>query len=471
MSLAEPVEPRASLPLPPRPARAPSTWQLFRAARSNSLAAWDVEMFDELFVERSYFWGRLVVVSDPDGVRRVLQDNYDNYPRLASIRRMFEFGAGTGIFCVEGDAWRRHRRLLNRTLDARALSDDLPLLVEITAEMVRRLAELPPGQEIDIGEALSHLVKVSTRLVFATDDRDIEPMLDTVAHYPLEPSLLHFAPLPEWLPFAGRYRTSRALADGFRPMLDRLIAKRRPADYPGRRDLVWRLVHARERADSGDEGLNDSELRDEIITLAATAYTILRPLTWVWYLLALHPWAERRLHAELDAVLGEGPPTAEDLPKLVYLRRLLDETMRLYPPLPVMILRTAAADDMVCGRRVARRSTVAIAPWILHRHRKLWHQPDRFDPERFAPQQAAGRSRYAYLPFGIGPHICIGAQLATTQMVLAVAMLAQRFRFRLVPGQHIEPTAWINLRPSRDIRMMLEPRIAAAAGRRTETAA
>jgi cytochrome P450 len=234
---------------------------------------------------------------------------------------------------------------------------------------------------------------------------------------------------------------------------------------------VWRLVHARERADSGDEGLNDSELRDEIITLAATAYTILRPLTWVWYLLALHPWAERRLHAELDAVLGDRPPTAEDLPKLVYLRRLLDETMRLYPPLPVMILRTAAADDMVCGRRVARRSTVAIAPWILHRHRKLWHQPDRFDPERFAPQQAAGRSRYAYLPFGIGPHICIGAQLATTQMVLAVAMLAQRFRFHLVPGQHIEPTAWINLRPSRDIRMMLEPRIAAAAGRRTETAA
>jgi len=296
-------------------------------------------------------------------------------------------------------------------------------------------------------------------------------MLDTVAHYPLEPSLLHFAPLPDWLPFAGRYRTSRALAEGFRPMLDRLIVKRRPASYDGRRDLVWRLVHARERADGGDDGLSDAELRDEIITLAATSYTILRPLTWVWYLLALHPWAERRLHAEIDAVLGDRLPTAQDLPKLDYVRQLLDETMRLYPPLPVMILRTAAADDIVCGRRIARKSTVAIMPWVLHRHRKLWQDPDRFDPERFAPGNVAARSRYAYLPFGIGPHICIGAQLATTQMVLALAMLAQRFRFRLVPGQHIEPTAWINLRPSRGIRVALEPRVAAAVGYVAGTAA
>src|SRR6185503_7431168 len=140
---AEHVESRPILPLPPRPARPLSTWELLRAVRTNSLSVWDDELFDELFVERAYFWGRLVMVSDPDGVRRVLQDNYDNYPRLASIRRLFEFGAGTGIFCVEGDAWRRHRRLLNRTLDARALLDDLPLLVEVTGEMARHLAALP----------------------------------------------------------------------------------------------------------------------------------------------------------------------------------------------------------------------------------------------------------------------------------------------------------------------------------------
>lgn len=143
--------------------------------------------------------------------------------------------------------------------------------------------------------------------------------------------------------------------------------------------------------------------------------------------------------------------------------------MRLYPALPMMILRGAAAADVVCGRAVPPRSLVAIMPWVLHRHRKLWEDPDRFDPERFKADRAAARSRYSYLPFGIGPHVCAGASLAMMQMVIAIAVLAQRFRFRLVPGQNIEPTAWINLRPSRGIRVVVEPRVAAAAP--TESAA
>jgi cytochrome P450 len=294
-------------------------------------------------------------------------------------------------------------------------------------------------------------------------------MLDKVAHYPLQPSLLHFAALPAWLPFGSRYRTSRDMALSFRPMLDRLIAKRRDPRYQGRRDLVWRLVHARES--SGGDGLSDAELRDEIITLAATSYTVLRPLTWIWYLLALHPWAEERLHCEVDQVLSGRTPTPDDLPKLAYVRQVLDETMRLYPPLPVMILRRAAAADIVCGRRIAANSVVAIMPWVLHRHRKLWQDPDRFDPDRFSPEETAARSRYSYLPFGIGPHVCTGAQLTTMQMVITVAMLAQRFRFHLVPGQQVEPTAWINLRPSRGITMRVEPRTGATADRRTTAAA
>jgi cytochrome P450 len=183
-------------------------------------------------------------------------------------------------------------------------------------------------------------------------------------------------------------------------------------------------------------------------------------LTWVWYLLATHPSVERQLHAEVDQVLSGRAPTAEDLPRLVTVRQVLDETMRLYPPLPVMILRRAAAADVVCGRPIPKRSIVAIMPWVLHRHNKLWRDPDRFDPGRFTPDEVAARSRYSYLPFGIGPHVCVGASLAVMQLVVAVAVLAQRFRFRVVPGHRVEPTAWINLRPSRGIRMTLEPRAA-----------
>ncbi len=455
------------LAVPPRPARPLSTLQLMQVVQANSLSAWDAEVFEVLFVERRYFWGRLVVVSDPDGVRRILQDNYDNYPRLAAIRRMFEFDSGSGIFCAEGDGWRRHRRLLNRTLDARALLEDFPGLVAMGQAITAHLAGLPRGGDIDVGAALSHFVTQATRLVFAGDDREIEPLLDEIAHYPLQPSLLHLAPLPDWLPFAGRYRTSRDVAARHRPMLDRLITKRRASNYDGPHDLIWRLVHARERADA--PGLSNGELRDEIITLAATSYTVLRPLTWIWFLLALHPWAEERLHRELDQVLAGRPPAPEDLPRLVYVRQLLDETMRLYPPLPVMILRKAADDDIVCGRRVRRGATVAIVPWVLHRHRRLWTQPDLFDPDRFGPEQSAARSRFAYLPFGIGPHICIGASLSIAEMVVAVALIAQQLRFRLVPGQQIEPTAWINLRPSRGIRMIVEPRRAVDRELRTGT--
>jgi cytochrome P450 len=282
-------------------------------------------------------------------------------------------------------------------------------------------------------------------------------MLDHMGHFPVEPSLLHFLSLPRWLPFCKPYRSSQAEARRFAATLDRLIEKRRDERYSGRRDLLWRLVHARDRKTA--EGLGPAELRDETITLGATSSTTLRPLTWVWYLLAAHPVVEERLHAEIDGVLGGRPPEAEDLPKLAYLRQVLDETMRLYPPLPVMILRRAAAADAVCGRRVPRGSLIAIMPWVLHRHRCLWEDPERFDPDRFGAAETAARSRYSYLPFGIGPHVCAGASLATMQMVIAVAVLAQRFRFRLVPGQHIEPTAWINLRPSRGIRMTVESRV------------
>jgi len=453
------VESASPLGVPRRPARPLTTLQLFKIAQTNSLAAWDEELFDELFVERRYFWGRLFVVSDPDGIRRVLQDNHSNYPRLATIRRLFEFTSGTSIFCTEGEAWRRHRRLITPALDANAVAEDTVLLVRAAEEMAAAFAAHPAGQEFDIGRALGLLVIRSARYVFATDNDEIEPMLDHMAHYPLQPSLLHFVRLPDWLPFAKRYNTSRAEAETFQPMLDRLIAERRSPGYAGRHDLIWRLAEARDR-DGG--GLGTAELRDEIIALGATSYTVLRPLTWVWYLLALHPRAEERLHAELADVLGGAAPTAENLANLVYLRQLLDETMRLYPPLPVLILRTAERDDTVSGRRIPRNSIVAIMPWVLHRHRKLWQDPDRFDPERFSPQNSAGRPRYSYLPFAIGPHVCIGASLVMRQMLSAVAVLAQRFRFRLVPGQRIDPIAWINLRPSRGIMMTLEPRLPAA---------
>ena len=171
-----------------------------------------------------------------------------------------------------------------------------------------------------------------------------------------------------------------------------------------------------------------------MLTLSATAATPLRAMVWLWYLLAMHPWAEEKLAAELDRVLDGRTPNPDELPKLVYLRQLVDEAMRLYPPLP-LTLRTAAADDTVCGRKVPRGSVVAVMPWVVHRHRKLWAEPDRFDPERFSPERSGTRPRYSYIPFGVGPHVCPGAALALNEILITVAILAQRFRFLVVPGR------------------------------------
>ncbi len=454
MTSAEDVEGGPHLAMPPRPAHRLSTLQVLRVGQSNTLAACDEELFDELFLERRFLWYRVFLVSDPDGIRRVLRDNWDNYPRVDQIRRIFAFGSGTGMLCAEGEASRRHRRMINPIIDHRAVQADLPELIRLAEDFAEDLGRLPPGQEINIGEAVSRLVTRASGQIFAGPDRTVDPMLDRLARYPGRYSRLD-ALVPDWLRFGVGTAKSRAAARALGPQIDRLIGERRSPDYPGARDLMWRLVHASDRR-TGDR-FSDDELRDEALTLGSTAATTMRPLSWIWYLLALHPWAEERLHAELDAVLGGRTPSPEDLPRLVYLRQIIDETMRLYPPLPVM-LRVAAADDMLCGRRIPRRAIVVIMPWVVHRHRKLWEHPDRFDPDRFAPEAAAARSRYTYLPFSVGPHVCVAASLAMHEMVIAVAILAQHFRFRLVPGHPVEPTAWTNLRPRFGIRVTIEPR-------------
>jgi cytochrome P450 len=276
-----------------------------------------------------------------------------------------------------------------------------------------------------------------------------------MGHYPGEYGLFDFLTMPRWLRFIDRFRKSRREAKLLHPLLARMLAKRRQPGYAGPQDLLWRLATARDRQTG--EMLSIAELEDEVLTLGSTSVTSLQAYSWIWYLLALHPCAEARVVAELDAVLGGRSPQAEDLGKLVYLRKVIDEAMRLYPPLPVM-LRTAATDDVVCGRTIQRKSVVAVVPWVVHRHRKLWDDPNRFDPERFTPEATAARSRYAYLPFSVGPHVCIGATLAMSEILITFAVLARRFRFRLVPGQRIEPIAWTSLRPGRGILMTVEMR-------------
>ncbi len=196
------------------------------------------------------------------------------------------------------------------------------------------------------------------------------------------------------------------------------------------------------------------EVRDEVVTIFMAGHeTTAQALTWTWYLLALHPAVEAKLHDEVSTVLAGRTPQYEDIARLRYARMVIEEAMRLYPPAHTMA-REPIARDEILGHRIPAGSIVLISPWLLHRKASLWPEPHRFDPERFTAEPP----RYSYIPFGAGQRICIGAAFAMTEAILILATIAQRYRLHLKPGHPIEPQGLITLRPRHGMPMTLERR-------------
>ncbi len=256
---------------------------------------------------------------------------------------------------------------------------------------------------------------------------------------------------PLWIPTPRNLAFKRARAELDRVVYD-IIASRRRRHAP-KGDLLDMLLAAREQG-SG-EGMTDRQLRDEVMTLLLAGHeTTATTLTWTWYLLSKHPGAARKLRAELDVVLGGRLPGVGDLPALEYTQRVVRESMRLYPPVWV-ISRTAIEEDEIGGYTIPAGSILLLSQYAMHRHPDFWENPEGFDPDRFSPERSEGRHRYAYFPFGGGPRLCIGANLAMLETELILAILAQRYRLELLPGHPVEPEPLITLRPRYGMKMML----------------
>ncbi|MFQ5656411.1 MAG: cytochrome P450, partial [Candidatus Methylomirabilales bacterium] len=205
-------------------------------------------------------------------------------------------------------------------------------------------------------------------------------------------------------------------------------------------------------------GMSEREVRDQVMTLFVAGHEpTATALAWTWYLLLKHPGVEQQLQTELATVLGGRVPTSQDLPKLTYTRMVIDEAMRLYPPTWITA-RTPIQDDEIGGYHIPANSVVLLSPYVTHRHPAFWEEPDVFDPTRFTPGRVAGRSRYAYFPFGGGPRMCMGKGFALTEALLIVAMVAQAYRLHLVPGHPIGPQPMIALRPRHGVLVTLEER-------------
>jgi len=448
------------LAAPRRLKRRPSVLGLAWRIHWNSLAAWTDEAYREEFLTRHLLFRRVFVANSPEAARHVLLDRADNYVKSRIARRLLE-PLGQGLLTSEGALWRRQRHTLAPAFHPKRIEAFTPAMVQAAADMLSGWDALPAGSVVDAAEAMAGLtLDIITRTMFSSDirDRAAEVRASMVEYQRVggRPSLADLLGLPGWIPRirARRERNATAALDDI--IFDIVERRRReggPAD-----DLLGLLLAAHDE-ESG-EGMSDVQLRDEIATIFTAGHeTTANALTWTWYLLAFHPQAEARLDAELGAVLDGRLPENADLPRLRYTRMVLEESMRLYPPAHTLS-REAIADDEILGRRIPAGSAVLVSPWLLHRHEKLWERPEVFDPERFAPERAAARPRYAYLPFGGGPRICIGAGFAMQEATLILATVAQRYHLSLVPGRRVEPMGLITLRPKGGLLMALERRAA-----------
>src|SRR5579875_3284924 len=452
--------PSPALAAPPRLKRKASSLGLAWRLHKNAVGAWSDDDYREEFFARRLLFRKVFVANSPAAAKHVLLDRAENYVKSFIARQLLK-PLGQGLLNTEGAVWRHQRRTMAPAFHPRRVEAFVPAMAQATRDMLSSWEEHPPGVAIDIAEEMAQLtLDIITRTMFSSDLRDrageVRTALLRYQRFGGRPSIADLLGLPPWIPrlHAREVRDATATLD---EIIYEIIAERRrdggPAD-----DLLGLLLAARD--EETGEGMDDAELRDQIATIFTAGHeTTANALTWTWYLLSQHPWADERLCSELAHRLCGRAPTVGDLPHLTYARMVLEESMRLYPPAHTMS-RQALEDDEIAGHKIPKGAAVLVSPWLLHRHEKLWTQPKLFDPERFAPSRAETRPRYAYLPFGGGPRICIGASFAMQEAIIILAMVAQRYRLRLQPGHGIEPIGLITLRPRDGLPMVLERRSA-----------
>jgi cytochrome P450 len=456
--------PAPNLPAPvPRQGRI-SLFEFIRIMRDSTIAAYGQEAYELDIIERKILGQRRFVVNDPAAIKRVLLDNAANYEKSELMRRLLEPGLGKGLVTSEGETWKAHRRTMTPAFDQRSVAAYTPVMTRAAEELTTRWGKRGPDETVDVAKAMMEVtLQIISRTMFSSDSDDMVAIMERSAgdfQAQMRPNLLDFIGMPAWLAGLGRMNVAKRTLGEFDAMIDRLIETRTrgPDDSP--KDLLSRLIAARD--EQTGNGMTAQEVRDHVITIFMAGHeTTAMAMTWTWYLLSQHPAVEAKLHAELDAVLDGRTPTHDDLPKLLYARMIIDESMRIYPPVHT-ISRVALADDSLCGRTIPQGSTVVIVPWLLHRHTKLWQNPGRFIPERFSAEHSAQRARFSYLPFGGGRRICIGAAFALAEATVLLATIANRCRLTLVPGHPVEPQALITLRARHGMKMHVAPRAAAS---------
>ncbi|GCE10863.1 cytochrome P450 [Tengunoibacter tsumagoiensis] len=416
------------------------------------------QRYGDIVQIRIFFWP-VIIINHPDYIKQVLQGNYRNYNKDVPIFNLFKPLLGNGLVTTYGgESWLQQRRLMQPAFHRQRLSDlghQTTSSIETMFQHWERYAL--KHEPLDVAEEMMHLtLNIVSQALFSIDIHERANLFGE-AFLEINAFLLEYfnRPFPPLnFPTPRNRRFHRALKTLNTVVYD--IMKQHQQAPERHQDLLSMLIEARD--EETGEGMSNQQLRDEVMTLLVAGHeTAANGLAWSWYLLAEHPEVEQKLHEELDRVLAGRIPTIEDLPNLPYTRMVFEETMRLYPPVWI-IMRKALDEDELGEHKIPKQTYVLWSTYAMHRHPEFWERPEQFYPEHFLPEQVAKRPRHAYIPFSHGPRICIGNNFAMVESQLILAMVAQRYRLKLVPDQKIEPQPLMTLRPKYGIQVYIEPR-------------
>ena len=448
--------------IPPAPTPPPNdlpATKLLRTLRRNSLEAWPDRCYEELVSHRRFMGVDCFLVSDPDGARHVLSEHGEIYERPVSARRLMRPVTGEGLPIAEGDAWRGRRRLLAPAFNPQRIERLFP---HVRGAVEQTIGELAGGGRVDLAGALEQMaVDMTSRTMFslplpATARRRIGALVRDYYGGAARATIWDFLARSEadyWWSGLGRSAFSRK----WFAEIDAIIAARRarPTAENEASDLLDLLFSAR-NSETG-EALSHAELRSQAASLMVGGFeTTARVLFWAAYLLSRDQDEQSLIRAEIAAHPPEELTTLDGLKHWPRLRRALLETLRLYPPLSVLP-RVPRAPDVIAGVRVPPGSLVMISPWLMHRHRRLWDNPQVFMPERFGDRNNPYFGDGPYMPFGGGRRACLGAAFAMTEMTLALGHLLHRFEITLDDDRPVTPVATVSTAPSVDPLFRLKP--------------
>ncbi|WP_432759679.1 cytochrome P450 [Defluviimonas sp. SAOS-178_SWC] len=440
--MPQPTATPVQVPLGTRPL---GVWDSFRTGRRNLL-----ELIPEIATRQPMVSGRTVkrwhMVMDPGANRRILKDRVEDYPKSDVTKMILGPAIGDSLFIAEGAHWHWQRRAAAPAFSVRNVQALAPVMTLAAGRAAGRVAAQTGRAANLYDEMVTTTFEVISDVTFsggeAFDRSGVHRAIDAYIAGSARVSLLDIIGAPAWVPRPSRMVNAPAMR-AMKAMADAAIEHRRgagPCEVP---DLLDLLLDGEDPETK--RRMNTAELRDNLLTFIVAGHeTTALTLAWALYLSAFDPAVQDRARAEAKAALGTRAATVADLPALPYCRQIVDETLRLYPP-AAFLSRTARAHDTLCGREVRPGDTVMLPIYALHRNHALWPDPHRFDPGRFADPKTV--DRFAYLPFGGGPRICIGASFALQEAVIVLATLLARFRFTPVPGRDPRPVLILTLRP------------------------